>query len=114
MYATNNTLQGGCAFGIFYDFKDHEKRDYYEEQEKISDLIPKAGTGIVMACFIQGDKLCDDVFAECAKRGDVLFVSEPRENRNTGNVCYLAVFDFSENETAKYGFDDYDNAQEDD
>lgn len=100
-----DTLAGACGVSVLFEF-----HAYYGKE--ISNLIPGAGIGLVCAGFVDGQKSSQEAFAEMEKRGPCVYKSPVRKNRNSGNMFYFAVFDWSENENAEYGFDDAEDAED--
>lgn len=107
MHVCETIMDGACGVSILCDFC--EPGDWYKSN--ISTLIPGGGCGLVTAGFIKDDPICDKVFAACVARGKLLWKSRTRKNRNSGNLFYMAVFDWSDKGKARYGFDDQDWAE---
>lgn len=102
MNVNEETMTGACGVSVLYDFSYSS----HWGKSDINTIIPGGGCGLVTAGFIKDDPICDKVFAECVARGKLLWKSRPRKNRNSGNMFYMAVFDWSDKGKAKYGVDD--------
>jgi len=105
MRVYEETVTGACGISVLYEF------GYGKE---VSDILIGGGIGLVCAGFIDGNETSDKVFNEMQKRGQLLFKSPVRKNRNSGNMFYFAVFDWSAEGTAEYGFDDAEAHDDDD
>ena len=96
MKVYSDTLSGTCGVSVLYEFG---------YGAHISKLTPGGGVGLVCAGFIE-DEMSERAFKEMEKRGPCVYKSPVRKNRNSGNNFFFAVFDWSEEETARYGFED--------
>lgn len=102
-----DTLIGACGVSVLFEFHTRYGKE-------ISNLIPGAGIGLVCAGFVDGQESSQEAFAEMEKRGPCVYKSPVRKNRNSGNMFYFAVFDWSAEGTAEYGFNDAEAHDDDD
>lgn len=116
LIVNDDTMSGACGVSVFYDFGEREKltNRWGGHFITVEQRVPYGGAGLICAGFIYGDILCDKIFEALANKYDVLFVSEPRHNRNSGNKFYMAVFSVKDLKKDKYGFNDADSATYDD
>lgn len=101
MNVETDTVVGACGMGVIYEFDSSYGHD-------LDEITPLGGAGYVMAGFIEGNEICDKAFKIMTERWDLVWRSEVRENRNSGNKFYTAVFDCSDGGKARYGFDHAD------
>jgi hypothetical protein len=97
-------IQGACGISVFSDFNSR-----WAGSSSESFIVPSGGCGWVSAGFIVGNATCDEMFEWMESRGPCVYKTPVRVNRNSNNEFYFAIFDWSDNETAKYGFSDVDN-----
>ncbi len=104
--AEHNTLSDTCSVGLVHNFMHSEYNNGHYYRSLIGSRNP-GGTGFLIAGFVVGNALSEEAFAALSDKHKVLFVSEPRHNVNSGNECYMAVFDTSESDIPT-GFDECD------
>lgn len=102
-----NTVVGACGVTLLHDFYNHP----YEDEFNFTDGILPGGAGFITAGFIYENELSDNMFALLSSKYDVLFVSPVRLNRNSKNQFYFAVFSVKDVENDKYGWQDQDDAE---
>lgn len=98
MRANHETLYGGCMMTYISAFNSRYEGD-------LDDAIFGTGCGWVCAGFIKDDADSDLMFKYLEKKYKLLYKTDVRTNRNSGNEVYFAIFDIT-NDTNKYGFDD--------
>lgn len=89
--ANVDTMPYGCGLGLIYNFDG--TNDRYGYTKKISDLVPEGGAGLELATFVVGDEVNTKAYEALKARWPILYQSEPRYNRNSGNLFYIAIFD---------------------
>lgn len=104
VYVANDVVAGGCGIGVLYDFTDYNHWNHKNPEE----IIPEGGAGWVIVSFVVYDSKSNEVREKLDKRWDILYESEVRTNRNSGNKCYFVIYDVTKTEE-KYGFDDAEN-----
>lgn len=101
------TVEGACGVTLLHDFYNHPREDGFN----FIDSILPGGAGLISAGFIHDDELSDKMFELLSSKYDTLFVSPVRLNRNSKNQFYFAVFSVKDVENGKYGWDDQDDAE---
>jgi len=86
----DDTVTGACGMGVLSGFSSPTK--WYPGKE-ISDATTGSGTGMFCAGFVTGNEVCDTMYKELSAKFPVLWKSEERLNRNSGNMFYFVVFD---------------------
>jgi hypothetical protein len=100
VFVSADTLTGTCGVGVLYDFCSYARWSNLAAD----DVVPPGGAGYVVVGYIKNE-ICDTVYETLKKRWKIVFESEERVNRNSGNLFYFCVYDVTETED-KYGFDD--------
>ncbi len=98
-------VSGACGIGVLYEFAS----DFYHYGNPVKDVVNPGGTGYICAGFVHGNELSDKVFAEMEKRGPCVFKTDVRENVNSGNEFYFAVFDWAQDDRFGFNAADEDN-----
>lgn len=121
MYAEFDTVTGSCATGVVYNFKDYWER--WGSNVNAQNAIPPGGCGWVLVNYVvalsKNRPLEPNLLENSQKvreildqRWKIVFETEPRVNRNTGNTCVLVIYQLDEKD--KYGFSDVEEADTDD
>ena len=109
MKVSHAFVAGSCGLGLSYDFGYG-----YDSHTAKSG----GGAGYHMAAFIEGDSKCDEMYKLYKERWPIVFQSEVRLNRNSGNQFYFCVYDVRAANESYAGYtsdDDYysENNEED-
>ncbi len=107
VYAEHTTLSDTCSVGLVHNFATYD--DHAWGYRKSAGSENPGGCGFLIAGFVVGNQTSDEAFAALSDKHKLLFLSEPRHNVNSGNDCYMAVFDTSESGIPT-GFDEVDEA----
>jgi hypothetical protein len=95
MHFYEDTLQGGCGVSVLYEFT--QEYSYYNKKPATIDVDKwepqESGSGMFCASFVVGHPLSDELFTALSKKYELMWKSEPRINRNSGNMFYFAMFD---------------------
>lgn len=93
-----------CGMGILGNFRDCEseedthgyargsKKDNFEEA---CQGLTSRGTGYVQVAFIP-NSVCEEVEKRLDKRWKVVFASEKRTNKNSGNTFWFKIYDYTQ------------------
>lgn len=107
IYSDHNSMDGACGVGVASCFTTYQ--GYNSEITKGT----QGGCGWLTAGFVVDCPVSEEAFDLLANKYNVVFVSEERKNKNSGNMFYFAVFDCSEADVP-IGFDQMDGDYTDD
>lgn len=86
----NSTIDGTCFLGVISEFDDNDN----------APTAFEGGSGWVVAGFIN-KPWCKNAYNKMKEKYPILYQSDVRINKNTGNKCFFVVFDVKD---AEHGY----------
>lgn len=102
--ADSEAMYGSCGIGVWSDFF----AEYYPD---VTKRPSPGGAGWHLLMFVEGRSSSKNMYEYAKSRWSILYQSEVRVNKNSGNKVFFCIYDTS-NDPLGFGWDDYDKTRD--